>query len=86
MGLDFLSPLNDELVEFIKGLTSQHLGSKIVLHTEKEFPDLKKIRLAIVGVLENRGDKTAINYNGENYQNVEKFRIQINALRTGQKY
>ena len=61
MGLDFLSPLNDELVEFIKGLTSQHLGSKIVLHTEKELPDLKKIRLAIVGVLENRGDKTAIN-------------------------
>lgn len=60
MELDFLSPITHEVTEFIKGLSSQHLGSKIVFHTEKEVPDLKKIRLAIIGVLENRGDKAAI--------------------------
>lgn len=61
MEFDFLSPIDTEILSFIKGLSSQHLGSKIVLHTEKDFPDLNKIKLAIIGVLENRGDKTAIN-------------------------
>lgn len=55
MELDFLSPLDNEIVEIVQNLTSQHLGSKIVLHTEKDFPDLNKIQLAIVGVKENRG-------------------------------
>jgi len=61
MEFDFLSPIDNEILGFIKGLSSQHLGSKIVLHTEKDFPDLSKIKLAIIGVLENRGDKSAIN-------------------------
>ncbi len=57
MGLDFLSPLDNELVAFAGDLSSQHLGSKIVLHSEKDFPDLDKINIAIVGVLDNRGHK-----------------------------
>ena len=54
MEFDFLSPLDDEILEFINGLSSQNLGSKVVLHSSKEFPDLEKVNLAIVGVLENR--------------------------------
>src|SRR6478735_7948014 len=60
MELDFLQPLNDEVVGFIEGLSSQHLGSKVVLHTDSQFPDLDKIRIALIGVLENRGDVNAV--------------------------
>jgi arginase family enzyme len=61
MEFDFLSPLSSEIIDFIKNLSSQHLGSKIVLHTKDDFPDIKKIKIAIIGVLENRGDIKASN-------------------------
>jgi hypothetical protein len=60
MEFDFLKPIDDEIQEFINGLTSQQLGSKIVLHTKEQFPDLNKIKIAVIGVLENRGDKKAV--------------------------
>ena len=60
MELDFLQPLNDEILQMIEGLTSQHLGRKIVLHTPETFPDLDKIKIAIIGVLDNRGDQKAV--------------------------
>ncbi len=56
MEFDFLTPIGNEILEYISGLSSQHLGSKIVLHTEKQFPDLNKTDIAIIGVLENRGN------------------------------
>jgi len=56
MEFDFLKPLDKEILEFIKGFSSQQLGSKVVFHSEKDFPDLNKIKIAIIGVLENRGD------------------------------
>lgn len=56
MEFDFLKPLDNEILQFIKEVSTQQLGSKVVLHTEKEFPDLHKIKIAIIGVLENRGD------------------------------
>jgi len=56
MEFDFLSPLDKDMVEYINELSSQQLGSKVVLHSEHDFPDLEKVRIAIVGVLENRGD------------------------------
>jgi arginase family enzyme len=55
MAFDFLEPIDTEIVELIQGLTSQQLGSKIVFHTKDQFPDLNKVNIAIVGVLENRG-------------------------------
>ena len=60
MEFDFLKPLSNEVLELINGLNSQHLGSKIVLHTSEQFPDLNKIKIAIIGVLDNRGDSKAI--------------------------
>ena len=60
MEFDFLKPVEDEILEYIKGLTSQQLGSKIVLHTNEQFPDLKRIKIAVVGVLENHGDKKTV--------------------------
>jgi arginase family enzyme len=60
MEFDFLAPIDTEILSFIDGLSSQQLGSKMVLHTHDAFPDLNKIKIAILGVLENRGDKKAI--------------------------
>ena len=59
MEFDFLKPIDDEILDYIGGLTSQQLGSKIVLHTKEQFPDLNKIKIAVIGVLENRGEKNA---------------------------
>ena len=56
MEFDFLKPLDNEILQFIKEVSTQQLGSKVVFHTENEFPDLHKIKIAIIGVLENRGD------------------------------
>ncbi len=60
MALDFLTPITTDIIDFASQLSSQHLGSKIVFHTKDDFPDLKKIKIAIIGVLENRGDKNSI--------------------------
>ena len=56
MEFDFLCPLDHEILKFIEGLSSQQLGSKVVFHTKEQFPDLNKIKIAIIGVLDNRGD------------------------------
>jgi len=56
MEFDFLKPLDNEILQFVKEFSSQQLGSKIVFHTAEDFPDLDKIEIAIIGVLENRGD------------------------------
>ncbi|HRA71462.1 MAG TPA: formimidoylglutamase [Flavobacterium sp.] len=56
MEFDFLKPLDNEILQLIYGFSSQQLGSKIAFHTTEDFPDLNKIRIAIIGVLENRGD------------------------------
>lgn len=58
MEFDFLHPLNNEVVNFVQSLSSQNLGSKVVLHSETDFPDLDKVQIAIIGVLENRGDSS----------------------------
>ena len=55
MEFDFLSPLQDDFLEVVNKLAPQQLGRKIVFHTKDQFPDVNKINVAIVGVLENRG-------------------------------
>ncbi|HEX8268950.1 MAG TPA: formimidoylglutamase [Flavobacterium sp.] len=57
MEFDFLSPLDTKSLTYISDLSSQHLGSKVIIHTEEEFPDLDRVRLAIIGVLDNRGSE-----------------------------
>ena len=60
MEFDFLKPISNEVLELVSTLNSQHLGSKMVLHTSEDFPDLNKIKIAIIGVLDNRGDSKSI--------------------------
>lgn len=55
IGFDFLEPISNEFVAVLKSLSSQQLGSKVVFHTQEDFPDLDKVKIALIGVLENRG-------------------------------
>lgn len=59
MEFDFLSPVDNEIIQYISSLSTQNMGSKVAFHTDKDFPDLDKIKIAIIGVPENRGDKKA---------------------------
>lgn len=61
IGFDFLEPINSEFLVVLKSLSSQQLGSKVVFHTQEEFPDLDKVKIALIGVLENRGSDTIAN-------------------------
>lgn len=55
MVFDFLQPIDADLIEFIEGLSPQTLGKKTTFHTETDFPKLETAKIAIIGVLENRG-------------------------------
>jgi len=61
MEFDFLEPVNEGVLKFISSLSSQELGSKIVLHTQDQFPDISKITIAIIGVLEDRRNIDIVN-------------------------
>lgn len=78
MEFDFLEPLNKEFLNYVLGLSAQNLGSKIVLHTNEAIPDLCKINIAIIGVLENRGDN-----NGDVEVNLDAIRKEIYGMFPG---
>ncbi|SDZ95441.1 Arginase family enzyme [Flavobacterium gillisiae] len=69
MEFDFLEAVDTEILELIQGLTSQQLGSKVVFHTKDQFPDLNKINIAVIGVLESRGS-------GKTIENVDLSAIR----------
>ena len=55
MEFDFLSPVNNELLDGISHLNKQSIGAQITLHTVKSGPpDMEGIHVAIFGVCENR--------------------------------
>ncbi|TRW25213.1 formimidoylglutamase [Flavobacterium zepuense] len=68
MGFDFLQPVDRSVLDFIDGLSLQALGKKAILHAE-EFPDLDNVSIAIIGVLDNRG------------QNDNKDHVHLNYIR-----
>jgi arginase family enzyme len=69
MEFDFLKPLDNEILLLMKEYSSQQLCSKVVFHTAVDFPNLDKIKIAIIGVIENRGN----NYQTET---VDLFHIR----------
>jgi arginase family enzyme len=60
MEFEFLKPIDTDLLIEIKNGSSQQLSSKVVFHTKDEFPDLDKVKIAIIGVLDNRGNNLAV--------------------------
>lgn len=55
MVFDFFKPLDSDFLNVIQGFSGQTLGKKTVFHTDTEFPKLEDCKIAIIGVLENRG-------------------------------
>lgn len=78
MNLDFLTPLNDEILDYVSHLNEQQLGKTIVLHTAEQFPEVQKISIGIIGVLENRGNQI-----GNPEVNLNAVRKQLYALFPG---
>ncbi len=78
MEFDFLSPLDSEIIDYVDSLSSQQLGSKLVLHTLDSFPELSKVNLGIIGVTENRG-----NYNGNPEIDLLSIRKELYGLFPG---
>jgi len=54
MSLDFLHPVSEKLIGEISSLHKSVLGKKIVIHGKDNFPDLGDVKIAILGVLEDR--------------------------------
>ncbi|MCG9971955.1 formimidoylglutamase [Christiangramia crocea] len=55
MEFDFLSPVDDELLEEISHLNAQCIGPRMRLHTERSgFPDMEGVNVAIFGIRETR--------------------------------
>lgn len=78
MGLEFLQPLDESLALFAQELPAQALGRKIILHTDNVFPELEETKVAIVGVLDNRG-----NHDARNHVNLNYIRKELYALYPG---
>jgi arginase family enzyme len=55
MVFEFLQPLDTDFILDLQSLNPQALGKKVAFHTETEFPILDSVKIAIIGVLENRG-------------------------------
>lgn len=55
MVFDFLEPVEDEVLESISQLSGQAIGKNIFFHSKTDFPEVTKVQIAIVGVIENRG-------------------------------
>lgn len=66
MDFSFLSPVSDSVLAHNELLSQQALGKKLKIHSRQHgFPDLDGVKLAIIGVQENRND---VNYIGNDFQ------------------
>src|SRR5690606_10924189 len=80
MNFNFLSPVSDSVLAHNELLSEQALGKKIKIHSKQlGIPDLDGVKIAILGVLENRND---VNYIGEDFS-FETLRTNLYALFPG---
>jgi len=80
MNFNFLSPVSDTVLAHNELLSVQALGRKFRIHSnQKGIPDLEGVKIALLGVLENRND---VNYIGEDF-NLNEIRKSLYALFPG---
>lgn len=83
MNFSFLSPVQDLVLAHNELLSTQVLGRKLKIHSKQYgIPDLDDVKIAIVGVLENRND---INYLGDDIQ-LNEIRKSFYSLFPGNWY
>lgn len=57
---DFLSPVGNSIIESVSDANEQVFGKRIGIHQEIEgLPDLEQYKLALIGVMEDRGSDNA---------------------------
>lgn len=72
MAFNFLSPVSDEVLAHNELLSEQTLGKKLRVHSKQQgIPDLDEVKIAILGVLENRND---VDYMGDDihFNNIRR--------------
>ncbi|MBK86535.1 MAG: arginase [Flavobacteriaceae bacterium] len=79
MNYDLLSPISDRLAEDVKLSHFQTFGRSLKLHSSKIIPDLDKIDIAIIGVLDYRNSE----HNLGNQSNINEIRRSLYALFPG---
>lgn len=80
MNFNFLSPVSDTVLAHSELLSEQALGRKFKIHSKQNgIPDLEGVKIAILGVLENRND---VNYIGDTLQ-FDTLRKSLYALFPG---
>lgn len=80
MNFNFLSPVSDAVLAHNELLSEQALGKKMKIHsTQNGIPDLNDVKMAIIGVKENRND---VNYMGEEL-NFDTIRTSLYSLFPG---
>lgn len=57
MNIDFLNPVDEEVLSGLKSLHPSCLGKNIAIHSASSFPSMDKVELAIIGVRENRREQ-----------------------------
>ncbi|HLS31816.1 MAG TPA: formimidoylglutamase [Flavobacteriaceae bacterium] len=57
MYLDFLNPVDQEVLSGLKTLHPSCLGKKIAIHSASDFPDLEGVKVALLGIRENRREQ-----------------------------
>ena len=83
MNFNFLSPVSDAVLAHNELLSEQALGKKIKVHSAQNgIPDLDQVKLAIIGVKENRND---VNFMGEEL-NFDTIRTSLYGLFPGNWY
>lgn len=83
MNFNFLSPVSDEVLAHNELLSQQALGKKIKIHSKQNgVPELEHVKIAIIGVLDNRSD---INYIGSELH-FDDVRKSLYALFPGNWY
>ena len=78
MIFELIRPLDYDFLKFIDGLPSQSLGKKVTFHSGASFDSFSSYKIAIVGVLDNRGLE-----NGDDLVDVSKIRKAFYSLYPG---
>src|SRR5699024_11088639 len=61
MNLDFLNPVDEEVLNGLRTLHPSCLAKKIALHSAASgFPELDKVKVALIGVRENRREQVRL--------------------------
>ena len=80
MDYEFLSPVDEVLIDEIAAHSEHSLGSQIKIHTQNSgIPDLENIEIALVGVTENRLDQD----HNDDYLNFNNVRRAFYGLYPG---